>query len=135
MHEGLGEVAAHLVLGGVVFLAEQLRRSAGGAGAFEPSAGGEVIALLVGGEGHEESAEQEGAFGVAEGPGVLAEAVGVSGLGEVTGLKVIPEVRPSRITGRPLVNTCNTAARTAKRNAPLTPRQTRMRSWNWTRNN
>ena len=57
--------------------------SAGGAGAFVPAAGGERVALLVQGEGGEESAEQEGAFGVAEGSFVVAEAVGVAVDGEI----------------------------------------------------
>ena len=60
--EGLGQVAAHLVLMGVVFLAEQLRRAAGGAGAFVPGAGLDRLVLLVEAERDEESAEQEGSF-------------------------------------------------------------------------
>lgn len=47
VNEGLGQVAAHLVLVGVVFLAEQLRGTAGGAGAFVPAAGLDRLVLLV----------------------------------------------------------------------------------------
>ena len=42
-----------------------------------------VFALLVQGEGGEESAEQEGSFGVGERAVVVAEAVGVAVVGEV----------------------------------------------------
>ena len=47
--EGLGQVAAHLMLTGVVFLAEQLRWSAGGAGPFVPGSGLDRLSLLVAG--------------------------------------------------------------------------------------
>ena len=84
--EGLGKIATHLLLGLVVFLTEESRWAAGGAGPFVPADGEKFVALLVGGEGHEKSAEQEGAFGVGERLVILAEAVGVAVFGEVAGV-------------------------------------------------
>src|SRR3989442_3436158 len=85
-HEGvdecLGKVAAQLALRDVELLGEQAGRAACGAVAFEPPYGLQLIALLVLGERGEGSAEQEGAFGFAEGTLVVAEAVRVVLLGE-----------------------------------------------------
>jgi hypothetical protein len=83
MDERLREVAAHLVLVGVVFLAEQLWWAAGSARAFVPGAGFDVVVLLVLGEGDKKAAQQEGALGVAEGARVVAVSVGVAVVGEV----------------------------------------------------
>lgn len=66
MDEGLREVAAKLALAHIELLAEQAGRSAGRAAAFEPSSGGEAVALLGTGQGHPEPAEQERPFGLAE---------------------------------------------------------------------
>lgn len=62
----------------VELLGEQRRRTAGRPIAFEPAHRIDLVALLVFGQGHEESAEQEGAFGVGQGPLVLPEAVDVA---------------------------------------------------------
>ena len=83
MDEGLGEVAAQLALGDVEFFGEQAGWAAGGAVAFKPAGGGDVLALLVVGEGHPETAEQEGAFGLAERSFVGLVAVAVAVVGEL----------------------------------------------------
>ena len=62
--EGLGEIAAHLMLTGVVFLAEQLRWSTCCAGPFVPCSSLDPVSLLVQAERHEESAEQKRSFGI-----------------------------------------------------------------------
>src|SRR5205085_10365698 len=81
--EGLRQVAAQLVLVRVELLAEQLRRSAGCAGALVPAERLNLLALLVQGQGGEEAAQQERSLGVGQRPGVVAEAVGVTVAGEV----------------------------------------------------
>ena len=62
--EGLREIAAHLMLTGVVFFAEQLRWSTCCAGPFVPCSRLDRLALLVQAERHEESAEQKRSFGI-----------------------------------------------------------------------
>src|SRR5690349_20280108 len=64
MDEGLREISSHLVLAGVVLLAEQLRRSGGRAGALEPGARLDSVALVVQGECDQEAAQQERALGL-----------------------------------------------------------------------
>jgi hypothetical protein len=81
--EGLGQVAAELALGNVEFFGEQAGWSAGGAVAFQPACGGDCVASLVVGERHEESAEEEGALGLAERSLVGLVAVAVAVVGEL----------------------------------------------------
>ena len=78
VHEGLREIAAQLPFDDVEFLGEQRRGAACGAVAFEPPHGLDGVALLMVGEGHEEPAQQECAFGVGEGTVVVAEAVDIA---------------------------------------------------------
>ena len=75
--EGLGKVPAELVFAGVEFLGIQLRWAAGGTGPFVPAGGVDGAALLVQGQGDEESAEGEGSFGLGQRPVVVPEPVGV----------------------------------------------------------
>ena len=83
VHERLGEVAAQLALADVELFGEQAGRSACGAVSFKPARGCSVIALLRPGHGHPETADQEGALGVAEWPFVWSVAVDVAVLGQL----------------------------------------------------
>jgi hypothetical protein len=65
VHECLREVPPQLALGDVELLREEAGGAAGGAVALEPAGGIEHIALLQVGEGEDEAAKQEGAFGLA----------------------------------------------------------------------
>jgi len=83
VHESLRKVPPHLVLVGVVLLAEQLRRPARRAGALEPADRLGVPVLVVQGERDTESAQQERALGLVQRPVVVPEAVGVAVDGEL----------------------------------------------------
>lgn len=78
MDERLGDVSPHLMLAGVVLLAEQLGWAAGGAGAFVPCARLHRMALLIQAEGDEEAAEQERSLGFGQRLVVMSEAIGVA---------------------------------------------------------
>ena len=76
MHERLRKVAAQLALRHVVLLRVQTRRAARGAVPLEPAGRLDFAALLMEGESHHETAQHEGALGVAERPVVVPEPVG-----------------------------------------------------------
>src|SRR5690242_16496500 len=82
VHEGLREVAPQLALGHVVFLGEQAGRAARSPVALEPADRLDLLALLVQGEGQDETAQYERSFGLAERPRVVPEPVGVAVLDE-----------------------------------------------------
>ena len=88
VHECLGEVAAQLVFGGVVFLGVQPWGSAGAAGAFVPGGGVDGPVLLVQGQRDEEPAEGERPFGFAQWSLVVPESVGVAVDGQVAQVAV-----------------------------------------------
>lgn len=75
MHEGLWEIAPQLSLLDVVFLGEQSWWAARCAAAFKPSHRSAAASLLLLGECHRETAQQEGAFGIAEPNSVVAEPI------------------------------------------------------------
>ena len=62
----------------VVLLGEQAGRAARGPVALEPADRLDLLALLVQGEGQDETAQHERAFGLAERPLVVPEPVGVA---------------------------------------------------------
>ena len=78
VYEGLRQVASQLTLCDVVLLGEEAWWAAGGAVALEPARGLDVAALLAVGERHDEAAEQESAFCLAEWPFVGPVAVCVA---------------------------------------------------------
>ena len=75
MGERLGQVAPQLALANIELLTEEPGRSAGGAVAFEPADGLGRSVLLMGGEGHQKPAEDEGPLGILQRTLVVAEAV------------------------------------------------------------
>ena len=76
--EGLRQVAPELSLVDVVLLGEERRGAAGSPVALEVADRGELVALLVAGEGGEKSAQQESSFGLGKRTGLLAEPVDVA---------------------------------------------------------
>jgi hypothetical protein len=76
--ECLGQVAAQLSLGDVVFFREEAGRATCGSVALEPAGCGEYVSLLRERERRDEATEQEGAFCFAECPRVRSIAIGVA---------------------------------------------------------
>src|SRR4051794_3385259 len=81
--EGLRQVAAQLALDDVELLGEQPGRSEGATGPLEPPDGAVGVALLVGGQGQVEAAQQEGTLGLVQRPRAVTEAVDVAVVGQV----------------------------------------------------
>ena len=61
----------------VVFLAEDLRRTAGRSGPLEPAERFELISLLMRSQGHEKSAQEKRTFRITQGSAVVPEAIRV----------------------------------------------------------